>query len=325
MPAGLKGMVLAAGLGTRLRPLTDLYAKPLIPFLGTTPLELALWRLRAIGVSDIAVNSHYHSGQIAAALQAHPLGLDLHLSHEPEILGTGGCYNPVKSWQGEDDLLVINGDVVSSVDVGALWKLHRESSSIATMALLPNVIPGESAVFYQNGRIVGFGKTKPPSALSAPAGNFACVQVFKRAFLDLLPQSGSFDVISKGYQVALAQGHKVSAFVHEGVWHDIRNPAFYWLAVKDFLENEGRVDPVGIAACRAARGLKSLRNGSVLSDASSRLGAGISYSGAVMIEPGSEVGDGASLENCLLLPGAKVAAGAVEKSVILGENLRIAI
>ncbi len=325
MPAGLKGMVLAAGLGTRLRPLTDLYAKPLIPFLGTTPLELALWRLRAAGVTDIAVNSHYHADQIAAAVQARPLGLELHLSHEPEILGTGGCYNPIKSWQGEDDLLVINGDVVSSVDVAALWKLHKESASIATMALLPNVIPGESAVFYENGRILGFGKTKPEGAESASAGNFACVQVFRRAFLDLLPAAGSFDVISKGYQVALAQGHKVSAFVHEGVWHDIRNPAFYWLAVKDFLENEGPIDPVGIAACRAARGLKSQRKGSVLSDASSVIGAGVTYAGAVMIEPGTVVGDGASLENCLLLPGAKVAVGAVENSVILGENLRVAL
>ncbi len=61
MSAGLKGMVLAAGLGTRLKPLTDLYAKPLIPFLGTTPLELALWRLKSFGVTDVAVNSHYHA------------------------------------------------------------------------------------------------------------------------------------------------------------------------------------------------------------------------------------------------------------------------
>lgn len=323
----VKGMVLAAGLGTRLRPLTDLYAKPLIPFLGTTPLELALWRLKAAGIGTIAVNSHYHAEQIAAVVGARPLGLDLHLSHEPAILGTGGCYNPIKSWLGEDDLLVINGDVVSSVDVKGLLKAHRDSAAIATMALLPSVIPGESSVFYEGKgpslRIVGFGRTKPSEAVSA--GNFACVQVFKRAFLDLMPTSGVFDVISKGYQAALSQGHKVAAFVHEGVWHDIRNPAFYWLAVKDLLENEGDVDRVGVAACRAARGLKSQRKGNVLSDASSKIGRGVVLQGTVMVEPGAEVGDDSSLSDCLLLPGAKVPARAVEKNAIIGENLRIAL
>ena len=145
----------------------------------------------------------------------------------------------------------------------------------------------------------------------------------KRGFLDLLPESGSFDVISKGYQVALARGHKVSAFVHEGVWHDIRNPAYYWLAVKDFLENEAKGKPVGIDACRAARGLESKRQGSVLWDQRSKVSPAAAFRGAVMIEPGSEVGHQSRLENCLLLPGAKVGAGAVEKSVILGENLRV--
>lgn len=323
MPVGLKGMVLAAGLGTRLRPLTDLYAKPLIPFLGTTPLELALWRLRSLGVTAIAVNSHYHAEQIADVVDAKPFGFDLHLSYEPEILGTGGCYNPIKAWLGNDDLLVINGDVVSSVDVGSLWKKHNESSAIATMALLPKVIPGESAVFYEHDRILSFSKEAPTE--TASAGNFACVQILSRAFLELLPTSGSFDVIREGYQVALAQGHKVSAIVHEGVWHDIRNPKYYWLAVKDFLENEDKVAAVGIAACRAARGLKSSRQGTVLSDSTSKIGAGVTYAGAVMIEPGAVVGEGARLENCLLLPGAVVAAGAVEKNLIVGEKLRLGI
>ncbi len=258
------------------------------------------------------------------AVDARPLGLDLHLSHEPDILGTGGCYNPVKSWQGSADLLVINGDVVSSVDLAGLWQAHSESGAIATMALLPNVIPGESAVFYENGRILGFGKVAPVAAgPGVRAGNFACVQLMKRTFLDLLPETGSFDVISKGYQVALARGHKVSAFVHEGVWHDIRNPAFYWLAVKDFLEHEASASVVGVAACRQARGLETLRKGSALWDKSSKIPADVAFQGAVMVEPGCEVGSKSRLVNCLLLPGAKVAAGAVEKSVILGENLRV--
>jgi mannose-1-phosphate guanylyltransferase len=321
--SSLKGMVLAAGLGTRLRPVTDLYAKPLIPFLGTTPLELALWRLKELGVQDVAVNSHYHADQIARVVGQRPLGFDLHLSHEPAILGTGGCYNPVKSWIGDSDLMVINGDVVSSVDVERLHLAHTESGAIATMALLPSVIPGESAVFFERGQVLGFGKTKPRE--SAEAGNFACVQILSRAFLELLPKTGSFDVISKGYEVALAQGHKVGAVVHEGTWHDIRNPAYYWLAVKDFLANEAKGEAVGIPVCRAARGLVTSRHGSALWDSTSVIGEGVTFGSSVMIEPGCQIGSGARLENCLLLPGAEVAKGAVEKNVILGKNLRVAL
>lgn len=323
MPAGLKGVVLAAGLGTRLRPLTERYAKPLIPFLGTTPLELALWRLKNLGIKEVAVNSHYHADQLAAAVEAKPLGFALKLSHEPEILGTGGCYNPLESWQGDDALLVINGDVVSDVDVFGLWKRHQESGALATMALLPDVIPGESAVFSEAGLITGIGRSKPTPG-SAP-GNYACVQVLSRAFIELLPKTGSFDVISQGYLPAIAQGHKVSAFVHEGVWHDIRNPAYYWLAVKDFLGNEAKRQNCGIDACRAARGLQSLGSGSTLFDQSVKLGAGVKLSANVMLEPGSEIGAGASLEDCLVLPDGKVLAGAVEKNAIIGGNLRVSL
>jgi NDP-sugar pyrophosphorylase family protein len=77
MHSNFKGLVLAAGFGTRLRPLTNLYAKPLVPFLGTTPLELALWRLGAAGVKDIAINSHYFSEQIAGFVRENRHSLKL--------------------------------------------------------------------------------------------------------------------------------------------------------------------------------------------------------------------------------------------------------
>src|SRR4051812_38455198 len=112
MPRGLKGVVLAAGFGTRLRPLTELYPKPLIPFAGTTPLELALWQLGRAGIDENAVNSHHRPDLIDAYVASNPLKQKLKVSHETEILGTGGCYNPLRAWQGDNDLVVLNGDVV---------------------------------------------------------------------------------------------------------------------------------------------------------------------------------------------------------------------
>ena len=130
-------------------------------------------------------------------------------------------------------------------------------------------------------------------------------------------------VISKGYLPALAQGLKIGAFVHEGLWHDLRTPAFYWAALRDFLEQKDPKDLVGVDACRAARGLKSWRRGTTLGDSSTKLAPSAKLGSHVLIEPGCEIAAKAELDRCLLLPGARVAEGQVVKNAIFGQNLRV--
>lgn len=297
MSGGRKGLVLAAGLGTRLRPLTTLYPKPLIPFLGSSPLEIALGRLSNAGIGDVAVNSHYLPELITNALARNPFKQHLVLSHEPTLLGTGGVYNPLRDWLGDDDLVVINGDVVTDLDVGRLLSFHQTGAFIATMALLPDVVPGESGVFARDGRIVAIGKDLSPALVGgAKARNFACVQVLSKAFLDLLPKTGVFDIVSMGYQVALERKLPLGALVHDGMWHDIRDPQFYWLALKDVM-------------ARA-----QLRN-FVARGASVEPGAQLGVE--VVVEHGASVASGAQLTSAVVLPGAVVAKGQVVKHQII--------
>jgi NDP-sugar pyrophosphorylase family protein len=180
------------------------------------------------------------------------------------------------------------------------------------MALLPQVIPGESAVWHQDGMVVGIGKAAP-AGTTATAGNFACVQVLTPAFLDLLPKEGVFDVIASGYQRCFARGLPVAAFEHRGVWHDLRTPAFYWAAVKDLAERPGATTAVGIDFCRGLR------------PQTSSIGAGVVRSGTVIIEAGCTVGAGAQLEDVLLLPGAVVPAGSRVRQRIVGPALSLPI
>jgi mannose-1-phosphate guanylyltransferase len=294
---GEKGVVLAAGLGTRLKPLTERWPKPLVPFCGTTPLLLALRRLHQAGIADIAVNTHYLGDQVQAALMARPFGLSPRVSHEKEILGTGGVYNPLRDWQGSADLVVINGDVVSDIDVESVVAVHRQSDAVATMALLPEVLPGESAVFFEDGRVVAIGKSGPGGA---QRGNFACVQILSRSFVDLLPSTGSFDVISQGYQKALEAGMRVAALVHRGIWHDIGSVQRYAAGVFDVLTRQGGLAALGIDP----RGVTVTPEGGV-------------------IEDGAEVGAGAVVERSIVLPGGKVAAGEHVKSLIIASTGRI--
>lgn len=253
----VKGVVLAAGLGTRLRPLTERWPKPLIPFVGTTPLELALFRLWRAGVSDVALNAHYLPEQIVDAAKGCIFDQKLRVFVEPTILGTGGAYNPMREWQGDSLLVVLNGDVISTIDVQAMIDHHQKSGAVATMMLLPDVIPGESGVSHQDGRVVAIGKDRP---VGSSTGNFACAQVLSPEFLDLLPREGIFDIISKGYLPALAQGLPIGALIHAGFWHDLRTPSFFAAAVFDYLKHhDAKDDLVGVRTCRIRRGLSATR------------------------------------------------------------------
>lgn len=325
---GVKGLVLAAGLGTRLRPLTLKWPKPLLPFAGTHALELALWRLAKAEVQDVAVNAHYLPDQIKAAVERAPFGQTLKIAIEPEILGTGGVYNPLRTWIGLDDLVVINGDVISTIDIAALLAHHRGTNAVATMALLPAVIPGESAVFYDEGGIRAIGKSGPATCR---AGNFACAQVLTPAFLDLLPRSGVFDVISKGYVPALQRGLKISSLVHTGFWHDLRTPAFYAAALKDYLHLDVDAgENVGVPACLNAKDGRAVYVpplGSVTKpwrgfgpahvDEGASIAPTATIGPDVVIEAGATIGDGAVVRSCIVLPGAVIAPGSVVENAVV--------
>ena len=187
-PQVLKGVVLAAGFGTRLRPLTDIWPKPIVPFLGSTPLRLALGRLVAADIRQIAINTHYDSKKIEMHLRDCPYGVTPLISFEKQILGTGGVYNPLRKWQGLAHLVVLNGDIVSNIDINRAIACHFDTNAVATMVLLAKVLPGESAVYYKDSQVLEIGKIGPLDAL---CGNFACAQILSPKFLDLLPSEGS--------------------------------------------------------------------------------------------------------------------------------------
>jgi mannose-1-phosphate guanylyltransferase len=345
-----KGFVLAAGLGTRLRPLTEHFPKPLIPFAGSSPLELALWRLKMAGLEEVAVNSHYLPAQIKEFVQKNPFGQRLKLSHEREILGTGGAYNPLRGWQGESDLVVYNGDVVTDIDVDALIDVHEDSGAVATMALLPQVIPGESAVWCVsaggNGapsarvgdQIMGFGRSAPAGQTGLVPRNFACVQVLSRRFIEFLPKTGVFDVISKGYEAALAAGELVVGHVHDGFWHDLRSPYFFFEALKELLLRDPARDITGLFAVQRHLGKDSVMIpagkeiqsdfsvvGPVLHATRARIGADAHLGPFVVVDGDAEIGGGATLSHCIVLAGAKVDAAEKLSGQIVGKGFRATV
>ncbi|RZA14952.1 MAG: nucleotidyltransferase family protein, partial [Proteobacteria bacterium] len=166
----MKALLLAAGYGTRLKPLTDHIPKPLTLFMGRPILDIVYDQVTSAGVEQVAVNTHH----LASVIAEHTLTLSLskqpiHISHEKEILGTGGSINPLRDWLDHDDLLIFNGDIVSSVNLNALIAAYRASKAQAAMVLIPHKT-GTTPVFVKMDRVVGIGSGPADAEMKTFAG-----------------------------------------------------------------------------------------------------------------------------------------------------------
>lgn len=294
MPA-FDAMVLCAGLGTRLRPLTLERAKPAVPLLGRPLVGWSFERLRAAGFSSVTINTHWLPDTMTAAArqQAEALGLRLSVSHEPQVLGTGGG-----PWQARElgmidrghALLVMNGDVLFDVDLARVLAAHDASKAAATMVLRPmpagaTYSPIEADASGRVVRIAGYGRS-----IGAPPMLFTGVHALSPEALDLLPE-GESGIVERVYAPLLEKGARIQAVVEHGRWLDLGDPAGY-LAAHLELAPEGSVDASAIVDPSAViRG--------------STVGAG------AVIEAGS------TLVDCVVWDGAQVAAGErLERTIV---------
>jgi mannose-1-phosphate guanylyltransferase len=219
-------MVLAAGLGTRLRPLTDACAKPLVPVGDRPALDHVLDRLRAAGVTRLVVNAHHHARQLVA--HANTMR-DLAVSVEDDLLGTAGGIERAGPVLGEGDAIVWNGDILAEVDVRDLVAAHRD---LATL-VVERMERGAGSVGVDGaGRIVRLRQERFGDEVHG--GQFLGIQVLSAELRALLPARGG--LVEDLYVPALARGATLRAHPFEGAWHDIGSVASYlganlaWLA-----------------------------------------------------------------------------------------------
>lgn len=233
----MKALLLAAGLGTRLRPLTLFRPKPLCLFYGQPILDLAYGQVLRGGVSSIAINVHYLADKIRdhvaverSVYKEKPL-----ISFEEEILGTGGCINPLRAWLARDPLLIFNADIIADLDVNALLSQHLASGADATMVLLPHLKEGTTPVSWDGERrIKGIGGNH-----SGRKATFAGIHIVGPKLVDAIPKQG-FQHIIDSYQALLSAGGKVEAFLHEGFWADLGTPEDYFGAHEALLKSKNR-------------------------------------------------------------------------------------
>jgi len=300
----MKGMILAAGLGTRLGPLTLERAKAAIPAAGRAAAAWAALALARAGVTDVAVNLHHLPGSVTAALgDGSALGVRILYSHEPAILGTGGGIRQAIEILGPGPLLVVNGDVVTDLDLGLLIEHHRRSGAAVTLALVPRPDHARfGTVTIGAGRITSIAGRRGSSTPAEVPAVFAGIHVMEPEAQALLPSAGC--VVRETFFAMLDRAIPIAGYMHRGYWSDIGTPAEYLQNTIDILR--GRAG--GLAPPRPLEG-GSLIGDNVRVDGSARIGPDVVLGDGAVVEPGSD------LEACIVWDGAR-ASGTLRRAVV---------
>ena len=231
----MKAMILAAGLGTRLRPLTNTVPKPLLPISGTPLIVWNLLLLKRHGFHDVVINLHHLGPMIEQALgNGSNYGLRIVYSREPVILGTGGGLKKAEPHFSGEAVLVLNGDTLVELDLGAFCAFHQQRDAVATLVLRkdPEAARWGLVEMDSDNRIVRItGRGKSESGPVQPR-MFAGIHILHPRLLRDVPKGKESSIIDP-YVAAIQRGETVLGYDSEGYWSDIGTPERYAQAEHD--------------------------------------------------------------------------------------------
>lgn len=235
-PLPSKAMILAAGLGERLRPLTLTTPKPLIPVSTHLLIEYNIYLLKKFGVKEIMINLHHLADKIEGALgNGKAYGLKFQYNFEPEILGTGGGIKDVENFFEGKPFIVMNGDVLLDADLAKLWQKHQETKALATLAISPVERKDVKRLVYlgEDHRVLAISETPPLHAETS--GVFTGLQIIEAPVLAELPAGEKSCIVQNAYVPLLEKGARISGLVYDAYFRDLGTPERYEGVKKEFL------------------------------------------------------------------------------------------
>ena len=306
----MKAMVMAAGLGTRLRPLTYEVPKPMVPVANRPVMEHILRMLPGHGLEQVISNLHWFPETIRNRFgDGSELGIELTYSDEEELLDTAGGVWNVRDFLTEDgSFIVMAGDALTDVDLTALIDAHAAHDGVATMTVkkVANVSEFGVVLTDSEGRVSGFQEKPDPAEALSDLAN-CMIYAFRPEIFDYFPEDPHVDWAKQIFPLLLEQDVPFHVHETERYWNDVGS-------LPEYLQ--GNIDAVtGTVAVDCAGEL-------VDADAGGALGDGVEVSGRVLVGEGAEVGEGARIDGPVVLgPGSRVGAGArVKESVLLARG-----
>lgn len=245
----MRAMILAAGYGTRLWPLTIDRTKPAIPFMGRPLIGYVAGYLAGYGFDDIVVNLHHQPDSVRAALgDGSRFGVRFHYVEEPVILGTSGAISNARSLLDGDHFVVINGKLATDIDLREALETHRRTRALATLVLRPNPSRERySLVNVSGGFVTGFGGYPAPESDKAGGGDeegaplmFTGIQILDPRVFEYIPPGVFSHSVTDVYVPAIARGDRVAAHVARGAWYELSTVRRYLDTSVTLMKQQGR-------------------------------------------------------------------------------------
>ncbi len=217
-----KAMILAAGLGTRLRPLTNTTPKALIQLQGHPLIAYSLRLLKKFGIQEVLINLHHLGELIEKELgNGRKFGMKITYSWEPHVLGTGGGLKKAEPFFEGKPFLLMNSDILIDLNLKELLQFHRRKKSLATMVVRPKEADSSFTPIQldRSNRVLAIGDE--PVKKQAHEVMFTGLQILEPAFLKYIPSDQEACLIRNGYNPALKNSEKIYGMPYEGYWNDI--------------------------------------------------------------------------------------------------------
>ncbi|HEX2057544.1 MAG TPA: NDP-sugar synthase [Actinomycetota bacterium] len=307
----MKALILAGGLGTRLRPLTNTRPKHLLPVANRAHVDHVLDLLARHGIHDVVLLTSYLASRFEPVVAAaRGRGLNLEVTREEEPLGTAGALKHAEALTGGETFLALNGDVLTDVDLSAIVDFHQSSEAEATIWLTPVDDPSAYGVVPTdgNGRVQEFVEKPPPGRAPTNLIN-AGIYVLEPSVLDRVPAGEVWSIERATFPALVDEGARLFATAVPAYWMDIGTPEKYRRANIDALEGRFAMEGLALHGDRVAAQGAEIAEGARVS--CSCLGAG------TIVEPG------ATVERSVLLPGVTVGEGATVRDSVLGEGVKV--
>lgn len=229
----MKAIILAAGFGTRLFPLTIDRTKPAIPFLGKPLVGYVAEYVAQFGFNEIVVNLHHQPDSVINALgDGRDFGVHIdYTREEPEILGTAGALDNARHFLENETFLIVNGKIITDIDITAAVETHRKTGAIATMVLKPNLKREKfTIVNTRDGFVTGFGDSAKPLTEDEIRDTeheivtplmFTGIHILEPEVFDYIPRGVYSDIVPTFYNPALAKGEKIAAHITDANWFEL--------------------------------------------------------------------------------------------------------
>jgi mannose-1-phosphate guanylyltransferase len=318
----MNAMLLTAGLGVRMLPLSLTLPKPAIPVLGRPMVAQILERLARAGIERAVLNLHHLPEAVRRAVESGPEASRpaVEFSHEEEILGTaGGIGRAAPALRGDGPILIHNGDFLSDIDISAAVESHLRSKMAATLVLTPSRAGYSTVDVDGEGRVLSLaGLPEVESGRVAGSYLFTGCHVMDERLLDSIPAGRASDIVRDLYRGLAAEG-RLGSYLHRGFWWEFGSPELYLLGSLSLLDlaEERRRE---VAACDT---VTSLGSAVAAIGGGALLGDGALIVGRAAVGAGSRIGEGARLEDSVVMPGASIGTGCLLKQAVISPGVEL--